>query len=172
MEINSRVPNSNSTPNLHLTHQAACQDSIKKATVVFPSPQPTNLICMASLKNSSGAYTLVQLRYLFICALTSFSAASCESTRFSRSTVIHTGNWGCGAFGGNLELTAIIQIAAARAAKIKTLVYHTFDQKGTDAFEKAQIQLNQLLTTSPIETNTFIEALLGLNYRWGEGNGT
>lgn len=38
---------------------------------------------------------------------------------------IATGNWGCGAFGGNLELKSIIQLLAAVESR-RNLVYFTF----------------------------------------------
>ena len=40
--------------------------------------------------------------------------------------VIATGNWGCGAFGGNLQLKFIIQYLAASAAGVD-LEYFTFN---------------------------------------------
>ena len=39
---------------------------------------------------------------------------------------IATGNWGCGAFGGNVQLKFLIQLMAAAVAK-KPLIFFTFD---------------------------------------------
>ena len=41
--------------------------------------------------------------------------------------IIATGNWGCGAFGGNHELKFIQQWIAASFAGVKRLDYYTFD---------------------------------------------
>ena len=39
--------------------------------------------------------------------------------------VVHTGYWGCGAFGGNRVLMAMLQVLAARMAGLERLVFHT-----------------------------------------------
>lgn len=40
--------------------------------------------------------------------------------------VIETGNWGCGAFAGNPDLKAVIQILAATSARCKQLIFYCF----------------------------------------------
>lgn len=47
--------------------------------------------------------------------------------------VVHTGNWGTGAFGGNKVLMACIQMYAARVAGLDELVFHTFEPSATAA---------------------------------------
>ena len=48
-----------------------------------------------------------------------------ECGQFDPNSAIATGNWGCGAFNGDLYLKAIIQIMAASQAK-RDLLYFTF----------------------------------------------
>jgi len=56
---------------------------------------------------------------------------------------IATGNWGCGAFNGNLELKAIIQLLASSQVN-RQLVYLTFnDQKLVDEFWQTYKYLNE-----------------------------
>lgn len=43
-----------------------------------------------------------------------------------------------GAFGGNKTIMALLQILAAKAANVDTLVYHTFSKQYTDAYLDAQ----------------------------------
>ena len=45
-------------------------------------------------------------------AYSGFLAARLESA--GAPTVVHTGYWGCGAFGRNRELRAMLQVLAAR----------------------------------------------------------
>jgi len=61
--------------------------------------------------------------------------------------IIHTGNWGCGAYGGNPEIMALLQMAAARLAGIDELVYHTFAPPFTKAFKKAEIRFQNLISS-------------------------
>ncbi|KAJ3038226.1 hypothetical protein HDV00_000900 [Rhizophlyctis rosea] len=60
-------------------------------------------------------------------------------------TLIHTGNWGCGVYGGHISVMTMIQYAAARIAGIDFLVYHgnpaiedehTMVKDGKEALEK------------------------------------
>lgn len=48
---------------------------------------------------------------------------------------IATGNWGCGAFGGNAKLKFILQWIAASLAK-RDLVYCTFKSREVDGIER------------------------------------
>ena len=45
------------------------------------------------------------------------------------SAAISTGNWGCGAFGGNPHLKFVIQLMAASTAKRSVVYFTFFDQK-------------------------------------------
>ena len=42
------------------------------------------------------------------------------------ATVVASGMWGCGAFNGNPEVKALIQLLAASEAGVKELRYHTW----------------------------------------------
>jgi Poly (ADP-ribose) glycohydrolase (PARG) len=43
------------------------------------------------------------------------------------SVAVHTGYWGCGAFGGNRVLMALLQVLAAGSAGLDQLVFHVGD---------------------------------------------
>ncbi len=45
--------------------------------------------------------------------------------------MIHTGFWGCGAFGGNRVLMTTLQILAAEMAGLERVVFHTGDASGS-----------------------------------------
>ena len=57
---------------------------------------------------------------------------------------VATGNWGCGAFGGNIELKALLQLLAAARAK-RDVVYTTF---GNRQFAHDLCEIHELLTRS------------------------
>lgn len=57
---------------------------------------------------------------------------------------VATGNWGCGAFGGNTELKAMLQLMAAARAK-RDVVYTTF---GNRQFARDLCEVHEMLTRS------------------------
>lgn len=95
-------------------------------------PTVTNVICMAAGTMGVGAYTLAQVRSLLATAYTAFRAARIAAILYAPRdekdepvyTIVHTGNWGCGASRGSAELICLIQTLAARLAGINQLVYH------------------------------------------------
>jgi len=102
-------------------------------------------------------------------------AAKVEATKISSNykVQIHTGNWGCGAFGGNLELVAIVQLVAAIAAKVEEVVYHTFDKKGTEGFKNGQNRVKKLIEEyKTIHVDELLEKLFEMNFQWGVSNNT
>ena len=64
-------------------------------------------------------------------------------------TVIHTGWWGCGAFGGNQELMALLQLLAAEWAGVDEVVFHT----GTDG-EAALASAREVIAELPEDIAT------------------
>ncbi|XP_038589571.1 poly(ADP-ribose) glycohydrolase isoform X3 [Micropterus salmoides] len=67
---------------------------------------------------------------------------------------IATGKWGCGAFNGDPQLKAVIQLMAAAKGK-RGLAYFTF---GDETLEQALQQMHHLLVTE----DTTVEKLFGL----------
>lgn len=56
---------------------------------------------------------------------------------------IHTGYWGCGAYGGNREPMPLLQLIAACESKFVTLVFHS---RADDAgYDRASDLLDELL---------------------------
>jgi len=131
-----------------------------------------NLICVSALQPNHGTYTRDQIVYLFCCAYTAFHSAYLEASNAGyHRLAINTGNWGCGAFGGNLELTAIIQILTANAAKIDILRYHPFDENGTNALMVGN-EIATRLIKKDFTTDQLIDSLFDMGYTWGTSNNT
>jgi len=155
-------------------------DAIRRATTPIDPPTITNLICMAALGGGQGAYDQSQIVHLFATAYTSFVAAKIESHLAANSEdmkgtkkskcIIHTGNWGTGAFGGDKVLMALIQIAAARLAKVDKLVYHTFNKDGSAKYNKGLNRYKAEIEVSST-TNAVIEKLTAMHFVWGFSDG-
>ena len=85
---------------------------------------------------------------------------------------ISTGNWGCGAFGGDHELKFLQQWVSASFAGIKTLYYYTFGSakmkfliKNLDKIKEKYSTANNLyqdLTNRTLSEGEVLEILLGI----------
>jgi len=139
-----------------------------------------NLIAMAALGYGNGSYTFEQIVDIYTTAYTSFNAARIESVLSANNgnvtgdkkpkVVIHTGNWGTGAFGGNKQLMAIIQLAAAWQARVDKLVYHTFDGSGTQGYQQG-LKILETEFKDNMTTEEFLKKLVGRGFQWGVSDG-
>jgi hypothetical protein len=83
---------------------------------------------------------------------------------------IHSGFWGCGAFGGNRVMMTLIQLLAAEVAGVARLVLHVGDPGGRTSVDGALAIAPGLATaTSPGELVARVEAL-GLEWGVSDGN--
>ncbi|KAJ3346180.1 hypothetical protein HDU83_003315 [Entophlyctis luteolus] len=84
---------------------------------------------------------------------------------FPQVVPVATGNWGCGAFNGNPELKALIQIMAASAAR-RDLVYFTFGDK---VLSDKLIHLDKALTSGTCRIGQLFQIVN--NYSKSSGSG-
>ncbi|KAG2386027.1 hypothetical protein C9374_003176 [Naegleria lovaniensis] len=134
----------------------ASEDVIRKASTVMDikTTRKSNILAIAAPSGGYGEYKMSEILNIFDTAYTGFKACKDESSQAGCSvTVVHTGHWGCGAFGGNRELMAILQILAARVAQVDYLFYHAFNKDGVTAVQNAQKYLDQLLGTQELDPN-------------------
>ena len=155
---------------------AADVAAIRRATSVLRPPSITNLIAMAAPSGGSGLYTLFEIEFVLSTAFTGFAAA-CSETREhlgnDAATVVHTGFWGCGAFGGNRMLMTALQLLAARLAGVDQLVFHTLNAAGTKIFDEAKVLLDGEISGKKGTTDVqdLITRFLGMCFRWGVSDG-
>jgi len=155
---------------------AAPADAVRQAARRLDPPTFSNILAMAAPAGGFGAYTARQIEGIFLTAYTAFAAAVHESTRdpnASRQTLIHTGFWGCGAFGGNRHLMIALQSLAARAAQAHHLILHTADPTGAQTAQRA-LQTADNLADSCGSTCTLqhlAQAVAKLGLRWGMSDG-
>lgn len=84
------------------------------------------------------------------------AAFSTNSTGASGNMAVATGNWGCGAFGGDCYLKALLQLMAAALSK-RDVVYFTF---GDDKLAKDISLIHQLLIEQDLDVSTLWSLLL------------
>jgi hypothetical protein len=154
---------------------AKYDDKFKSYFKVVPSSaSPTNLICIASLREGVGKYSVSDIATTFVTAYAGFAAAVNAAALVvpMKKVVIHTGNWGCGAFGNDVELMTILQITAARlVGGVKKMHYHSVSAASAAKVLNAQgwVKYN-MQDKAPVAQ--YLRALHARGIEWGEGNGT
>ncbi len=149
----------------------ASSDTIRRAVTRIDPPTITNIIAIEAPAYGSGAYTREELQFILQTAYSGFRAAVIESaTSASHRITIHTGFWGCGAYGGNRILMTTLQLLAARLAQVDQVVYHTGDKEGLSQYQDAQQAVDALLKSTS-DTDKLIEQLVARKFRWGASDG-
>lgn len=138
------------------------------ATLLVP-PTLTNIVAMAAPAGGYGTYSKDEIRMILLTAFVGFAACRAES---SGRSVVHTGNWGCGAFGGNPVLMALLQMAAATLAGLDELVYHTFEPSYTASYRRAEAMWHASPPTPGSRVEDFIDHISSIGFEWGMSNGT
>jgi hypothetical protein len=150
--------------------------AVERATQVITPPTISNLLAMEAPAGGNGRYTRQEIEYILSTAFTGFTAArieSCQDRAQPPEVVVHTGFWGCGAYGGNRVLMALLQLLAARLAHVSRLVFHTGDAAGSQALLQASRTLQQDLEsgTQPRKVSDLIGQIESLGLQWGVGDG-
>lgn len=151
-------------------------ESVRRAIRRVDPPTVTNLVAIAAPSYGSGAYSRTDIEYVLATAYTGFAAAvlqSDEGLGQGARTVVHTGFWGCGAFGGNRVLTPALQILAAHLAGVDRLVFHTFDAAGSAKLADAirLVDRDLLMSNKTADVTGLLTRLVGMKFQWGVSDG-
>lgn len=153
----------------------AAAAAVQRATSRIDPPTRSNVIAMAAPPGGRGQYDQETIEHILVTAFSGFQAAALEAARVRRSptpVAVHTGFWGCGAFGGNRVLMATLQLLAAQMAALDRLVFHTFDRSGTTSLAEARKVVDEKLGgLSPMEMREAIERVFAMGYEWGVSDG-
>jgi len=147
----------------------ASVEAVRRATTRIEPPTVTNLIAMAAPSGGRGRYAASEIARVMTTAYTGFRAAVLQAG--DAPTVVHTGFWGCGAFGGNRVLMALLQVVAGQMAGVERLVFHTFDADGSDAFDAALGWVDEVLSEPSMETRTLMDRVAAEGFEWGVSDG-
>lgn len=151
----------------------ASWEAVERAVSVLEPPTASNVLAMEAPAYGVGLYDLDEIRQVVATAYTGFRAARVESEAVrgpGTRVVIHTGFWGCGAYGGNHVLMAALQILAAHFASVDRLVFYTFDSKGENCLEQACSLLESTLAGST-NTDGVLQRIAEQGFEWGTSDG-
>ncbi|HEY7375203.1 MAG TPA: hypothetical protein VIF57_23780 [Polyangia bacterium] len=147
-------------------------DTVTRAVTPLVPPTITNLIAMEAPSYGRGLYTPSQIEDVLTNALTGYLAVRLETEAAGRrEAVVHSGFWGCGAFGGNRTLMPLLQLVAAQMAGLSRLVFHTVDRDGTRDFRGALALHEALGGAGAGAIDRLIDELVARGFRWGESDG-
>lgn len=147
----------------------ATEEAVRGATTRVDPPTVTNLVAIAAPRPSAGAYTARQVEEVLVTAFTGFRAAVLETG--TGPAAIHSGFWGCGAFGGNRVLMTLLQVVAAGAAGVGRLVLHLPGPGGEAAFDAARQVIRDELAGPSLETGDFVRRVVAKRFAWGASDG-
>lgn len=142
---------------------------VRRATQRIDPATTTNLIAIAAPPPGRGPYSEEEITRVLATAWTGFRAAVLESG--AGPVAIHTGFWGCGAFGGNRILMTAIQVIAAGAAGVDRLVLHAPGEPGAAAVDSALRLLREELAGPPIGAADLVRRLAEMRFEWGVSDG-
>ncbi|CAB4432839.1 unnamed protein product [Rhizophagus irregularis] len=162
------------------------------------NPYYSNIIAIEAPKYGHGKYTFNTIKKILATGYSGFLAAKFESlvekgilernheenqehTKININeeesvpkprVIIHTGNWGCGAYGGNITIMSCLQIAAAHLAGIDKIVYHAMGNQ--DEFNSGLQIYNELIkdVEGDVKIDDFIKNVELKDFQWGLSNGT
>ncbi len=149
-------------------------DVVRRATSPIVPPTISNLVAMSAPPGGQGRYTEDEISSILATAYTGFRAARLESARLQGEgtrVAVHSGYWGCGAFGGNRVLMATLQAVAAGMAGLDRLVFHTGGPGGDAPLDRSLGVLDELLGGGPLRTGSLIERLVEMGFAWGVSDG-
>ena len=150
-------------------------DAVRLATTPIDPPTTTNLIAMAAPRGGWGQYRADEIESVLTTAFTGFQAAVLEShgERGDATPVaVHTGYWGCGAFGGNRVLMALLQVVAAGVAGLDELVFHVGGHGGRAPLAEALRLIDGSLGIGKaVGTRELVDRIEAIGFRWSVSDG-
>ncbi|UJR08246.1 hypothetical protein I4U23_012519 [Adineta vaga] len=165
----------------------ASERQLVQACEYLDKAQTVNLIAVEAPSHGHGVYTRDQIDYILVTCYVGFKAAqilahkthdlnilnktipSREASKKFR-TIIHTGWWGCGAYGNNRQMMILTQILAAYWTEIDELIFHTQSNDYQRDIDAARTIAESMLKEKNIDH--VIDQILKLNLQWDRSNDT
>jgi hypothetical protein len=150
-------------------------DAVRRATTAIDPPTISNIIAIAAPTGGHGRYRKDQIELVLATAYSGFRAAVTGSRRTTGSSVgfiVHSGFWGCGAFGGNRVMMTLLQALAAEMAGVDRLVLHIGDSSGRAPVGQAWALLRDVLAEpEQVGTAELVGRIESLGLGWGQSDG-
>jgi hypothetical protein len=152
---------------------SATADAVREATNRIDPPTISNIIAIVAPYGGRGRYQREQIGLAMGTAYSGFRAAVLESRRAAGPdalVAIHSGFWGCGAFGGNRVMMVLLQVLAANMAGVDRLVLHIGDSSGWASVDRALGLTPDLASAASADDLIARAEALGLVWGVSDGN--
>jgi hypothetical protein len=155
----------------------ASAEQLKAAVRLLRPVTYSNIIAMEAPVGGQGAYSSGVLSRIIQTAYCGFSAAKQRSE--GKQTMILTGHWGTGAYGGNKIVMSALQLLAAHLAEVEHIRYHTLDAQ-EEFIEGLQLYEHLLRQSwwarlrgkgSPRSLQDALREVESMRFRWGDSDG-
>jgi len=154
--------------------QRASPEQVRQATRRIDPPTLSNILAIQAPEPGSGLYTASDIRQILITAYSGFVAATQEG-KLQRgpnvSTSIHTGFWGCGAYGGNRTLMLLLQMLAAHLAGVQEIVFHLGRASGQQHYDESLALYEHIAAKPNTPVASIIARLEEAEFAWGVSDG-
>ena len=141
----------------------ASDEAIEAGIRTFEGDLRCNVFAISAPVGGYGRYSEEELTELMKTLICSYSAVREQA---KGKVVIHSGNWGCGAFGGNRELMYLAQMYAASVCGIDELVMHAVDEEVLERANSLYEYMDKKMKFADV-----VAFLHSRKYEWGEGDG-
>jgi hypothetical protein len=146
-------------------------EKVEKAATPLDPPTLSNIVAIVAPYPGHGIYSKTQIHQAFLSAYTGYRAMVIDSSSGGENkdaVILHTGHWGCGAFGGNKGLMCAIQILAAGTADVRRLhFWYGFTAMDKTAVEHG-IEVANALNDKSLDD--VLDLLANSEYAWGVAN--
>ncbi len=164
------------TKQLYGTRFVRADDDTIRDAMRYTDPMTYSNILAIEAPISSGntVYTPTEIEFALRTAYSGFRAIVLASVTYwgtIRPIVFHTGNWGCGAYGGNRQLMLSVQIMAARLAGLHTIVFHCGSDSVDDVKEFDSFLRTKFSFIPGVRVSKVLKKLINNGFRWGTPDG-
>ena len=154
--------------------QRATREQVSQATRRIEPPTLSHILAIQAPEPGSGLYSASDIRQNLITAYSSF-VATIEEGKLqlgsNASTSIHTGFWGCGAYGGNHTLMLLLQMLAADLAGVHEIVFHLGRASGRRYHDESLALYEQIAAKPNTPVASIIAKLEEAGFAWGVSDG-
>lgn len=155
---------------------ARADDDTLRAALSYTDPiTHSNILAIeAPIFSGNRDYSEAEIAFALRTAYSGFRAivlASVSHWSAVRPIVLHTGNWGCGAYGGNRQLMLSIQMMAARLAGLHKIVFHCGSDPVEDVETFDSILRTKFLFSPGARISKVLQKLSSNGFRWGTPDG-
>ena len=154
--------------------QRATREQVSQATRRIEPPTLSHILVIQASEPGSGLYIASDIRQILITANSGFVAAIEEGKLqmgSNASTSIHTGFWGCGAYGGNRTLLLLLQMLAAHLAGVYEIVFHLERASGRRHHDESLALYEQIAAKPSTPLASIIARLEEAGFAWGVSDG-